>query len=486
MPIICVFKDDNGVRCKSQANFNIETEKSAKYCGKHKQPSMIDVVTKKCQFAGPKCNTTPVYNNPGEKKGKFCEDHKEIGMINIKSKRCAEPNCSLTQPTYNFPGEKVGKYCSNHAKENMVNVSNKKCSFKCDKGQSCPTIANYNYVGNSPEFCVTHKKDDMVNVTSKTCDHIGCSIQPTYNYSGMLPLYCKTHKEAGMENVCAIRCVFSGCSTQPSWGYPDEKASHCTLHKLDGMVSNYKKCKLEGCEIVPTFNFTGECAEWCEKHKTDGMINVKSSKCNYNGCTTQSNPKYGSFCRYCYFEKYPNTPTVYNYKIKESAFMRKIKDRYQALNPIFDKKIANGLSNCRPDCLLAHNDKIIMTEVDENGHKGYNNEDDRMAKLHKDLNYQKTVIIRVNPDKYTDKSGKKIDSCFGFNDDKKVVISDKLDFEKRSEKVLDMIQYYLDNELDEKLTIIYLYYDGYTGESIEEVKSTIENTNIIKQVKPIL
>ena len=128
----------NYPNCKTRPNFNVEGEKKALYCSKHKKDGMVDVKHKTCCEKG--CKTRPSYNVEGEKKALYCAQHKKDGMVNVKSKTCCEKGCK-TQPIYNVEGEKA-LYCAQHKKDGMVNVKDKTCN-----SEWCWTLVSNKYDG---------------------------------------------------------------------------------------------------------------------------------------------------------------------------------------------------------------------------------------------------------------------------------------------------------------------------------------------------
>lgn len=71
------------VDCDKKGLFNYFNEKIGLYCATHKNPGMVNVVSKKCFYPG--CVKFPVFNFLGEKTRKYCVKHKEPGMININN-----------------------------------------------------------------------------------------------------------------------------------------------------------------------------------------------------------------------------------------------------------------------------------------------------------------------------------------------------------------------------------------------------------------
>ena len=64
-----------------------------------------------CAYEG--CKTSARFNNPGEQKGRFCSRHKEPGMIDIVHPHCKVEGCT-TLASFNISGHSRGEYCSLH------------------------------------------------------------------------------------------------------------------------------------------------------------------------------------------------------------------------------------------------------------------------------------------------------------------------------------------------------------------------------------
>lgn len=73
-----------------------------------------------------------------------------------------------------------------------------------------------------------------------------------------------------------------GCRKDASFNFKDDKKLlYCKSHKITGMINiKSKKCEYEGCNIInPAFNNKGEIkGKFCFSHKSENMINVVSKK----------------------------------------------------------------------------------------------------------------------------------------------------------------------------------------------------------------
>ena len=79
--------------CKIRASFNVEGEKTPKFCSKHKLENMYDLKHYLCLFKD--CKTRASCNYEGKKVPSFCSEHRLQGMINVVSTRCKSIFLSL-------------------------------------------------------------------------------------------------------------------------------------------------------------------------------------------------------------------------------------------------------------------------------------------------------------------------------------------------------------------------------------------------------
>ena len=164
----------------------------------------------------------------------------------------------------------------------------------------------------------------------------------------------------------------------------------------------------------------------------------------------------------CYFHKYPDNIIVRNYKTKE----RYVADYIRAILPditwVLDRKIADGCSGRRPDILAVMGYINIIIEIDEDQHSAYDNycEEVRINNLSLDLNTSETVMIRFNPDKYTDAVGNIIPSCWRLDGNGLCIIDNNTDWKNRLNILIKTIEPFLNPEYkqDEPLKTINLFY----------------------------
>ena len=130
-----------------------------------------------------------------------------------------------------------------------------------------------------------------------------------------------------------------------------------------------------------------------------------------------------------------------------------------------DKTVSNGCSRRRPDLLLDLGYQIIIVEIDENMHTGYDCscENKRTMELSRDLGHRPIVFIRFNPDGYIN-NGTKINSCWGYTAKSGIcaVKKDKInEWSARLDSLGEQIRLWTnpENVTDMTVETIQLFYD---------------------------
>lgn len=370
------------------------------------------------------CNEKSVFNYKTESKGEYCKLHKKDKMIEIfrKSNICLEKDC-ITRASYNYKEKNKGLYCFKHKEEGMVDVISKRCIF-----EGCETLASYNYEGKKGRLYCKKHKDEGMTLNNKTCIKEGCKSQPNYNFKGKIEgLYCAKHKEEGMIDI------------------------------------KHKKCSENGCEIIPKYNYEGELkGEYCVTHKKTGMVDVIHPKCKNEWCYTLVTEKYEGYCRFCYIYTFPDKPVARNYKTKERAVADFVLEKFPDFTWRIDKIIQDGCSKRRPDLFLDLGYQVIIVEIDENQHDGYDCscENKRIMQISLDVDHRPIIFIRFNPDDYL-KGEENVISCWGFNTTGICVIKKKREWKQRLNILKQEIEYWYEeeNQTDKTIEIIQLFYD---------------------------
>jgi hypothetical protein len=161
---------------------------------------------------------------------------------------------------------------------------------------------------------------------------------------------------------------------------------------------------------------------------------------------------------------FPDKPVSRNYKTKEFAVVEYIKAEFPSRNWITDKRITGGCFKRRPDLLLELFNQIVIVEIDENSHTGYECicENKRIMELSQDLEHKPIVFIRFNPDSYK-KNGTNISSCWGHNKKGICVIkeSKQSEWSERLDVLKEHIHYWIkpENTTNKTIEVIQLFYD---------------------------
>jgi hypothetical protein len=200
-----------------------------------------------------------------------------------------------------------------------------------------------------------------------------------------------------------------------------------------------------------------------EKHKSDCKQCGGIRLCKSEWCEKYKSKKYDNYCLFCYVNTYPDSNISRNHKTKEKHITDKIIQEFPHFSWITDKKIIDGCSRRRPDMLLDMGSHIIIIEIDEYQHKGYDCscENKRLMEISQDLNFRPIVFIRFNPDEYIDNNGDKIKSPWKINkttglfniDPKKYA-----DWDSRINSLIEQIKYWTVYHTDKMIEIVQLYF----------------------------
>jgi hypothetical protein len=166
----------------------------------------------------------------------------------------------------------------------------------------------------------------------------------------------------------------------------------------------------------------------------------------------------------CFVNLFPELTNARNYKTKEQNVVDNIKIAFPDVSWCCDKKIQDGCSKKRPDMLLDMGSHAIIVEVDENQHVNYDCscENKRLMELSQDVDHRPIVFIRFNPDKYFDKDGNRVDSCWEATKQGVLRLAPKKqqEWEHRLECLVEQIQYWIENETNKTVEVVELFYDA--------------------------
>ncbi len=88
-------------------------------------------------------------------------------------------------------------------------------------------------------------------------------------------------------------------------------------------------------------------------------------------CPMHKNPKYDGYMWYCFANLFPDKPVARNYRTKENTVATFLKEKFPNVTWKCNKSVENGCSLRRPDLLLDMGNHIVIVEVDERSHVGY-------------------------------------------------------------------------------------------------------------------
>jgi hypothetical protein len=393
---------------------------------------------KKCLFEGG-CTLIASFGYPGYGT-KFCSKHKEPKMVNLVSKMC---ECGRARPIYNYEGLKAN-FCKECKEDDMINVADKKCFC----GRVKPT---FNLEGLRPAYCVQCKTPEMIDVYSNRCE-CGKSCNACFNYKGLKARYCSQCKEDDMVNVIHKKCKCG--SAQPSINYEGLVAEYCKKCKEPGMIVVNRRTCIVCLSEQATFNELGKKAEYCRFCKTETMIDI-ADKCKFEHCVRTGSKKYKYYCTHCFANLFPNDPLTSGIRLKskENQVRDFLNSNYEGF--IHDQPIFTDACDCshkrRIDHRMLIGNTLLCVETDEFQHRRHNNtnyEEVRYEDLYM-IHGGKFIFIRFNPDKYIDKKGKTIETTV------------KKRLERLKEEVDKQIIRINNEENNELLEIVYLFYDGF-------------------------
>jgi hypothetical protein len=239
-------------------------------------------------------------------------------------------------------------------------------------------------------------------------------------------------------------------------------SAYCTHNKLktrciecDGSALCIHKIRKEVCRECNGSSF---CQH--DKYKSRCLECGGSALCNSEWCSTRGNPKYEGYCLFCFIHNFPDKPITRNYKTKEKTVSDIILESFPNFSWVLDKRIEGGCSKRRPDFLLDMGSHIIIVEVDENQHNGYDCENRRLMEISLDLAHRPIVFIRFNPDDYTKEDGTKIESCWKLNHLGIMIINKNYENEwnERIKILIEQINYWINNPSEKTIEIIQLFY----------------------------
>lgn len=216
--------------------------------------------------------------------------------------------------------------------------------------------------------------------------------------------------------------------------------------------------------------YCAECGgnQFC-KHM---MLKSQCGKCDGGGsklcksewcCTTVISTRYDGYCLQCTVHLFPDRPVSRNYKTKENDVVQHVTKAFPDITWINDKIIADGCSRRRPDMCADFATHVVMVEVDEDCHHGYDPmcANRRTMELSQDIGHRPMVIIRFNPDSYRETDVTKVPSCWSTAKDTglhRVPERQKTNWMRRLDALTQIITKWTNERPTKIVTIEEMYY----------------------------
>ena len=262
---------------------------------------------------------------------------------------------------------------------------------------------------------------------------------------------------------------------------------------LYGRRQAVRACEKRGCCTRARQNpDTGEL-KWCIQH--GGGRRCKGANeaegCPLGRMINDPNAKqaiwYDGLCVKCFCDAFPNEPRAINarkwHKAREQEVVAVLKEAFPGRHWILDKGFAKGVLQ-RPDMRLnARHRRIVLVEIDEDSHRSYECAKERAREAVFLANAPlgaEIVMLRFNPDHYTDYDGIRHPSCFKFNPTTGTVIVDpkqRKQWAARCADLISAIENYLNPETEvpppEEDRVIFsaeLFYDNISGAPVGDAE----------------
>ena len=277
---------------------------------------------------------------------------------------------------------------------------------------------------------------------------------------------------------------------------------------LIGGTQLARACEDTSCCNVAQQNPDTKEYKWCIQHgggrRCKGLED--GSRCPLGRSVNKKNDKdiwYGGRCVRCFCDSFPNDPLAINAKrwlnTREQTVVEVLKQAFPNHAWSLNKGFATGILQ-RPDMRInANRRRILLVEVDEDSHRSYSCAKERVREATFFTNAPlgaTIVMLRFNPDSYTDLNGVKHPSCFRFNADSGVTIVDpkqRGQWKARCETLIAAVENYLDPETEvpppQADRVIFsqeLFYDDISGAPLgnaERARAKLKRLRLLKRLE---
>ncbi len=201
---------------------------------------------------------------------------------------------------------------------------------------------------------------------------------------------------------------------------------------------------------------------WLCEHKVTKYICGDSGLCKTPHCPTVKNGKYDGYCWYCFTNLFLDKPIVRRCRTKENAVATFLKEKFPNVTWKCNKSVENGCSRRRPDLLLGMGSHIVIVEVDEHSHVGYDPtcEEKRLGEIWGDVYHRQIVFVRFNTDGYKDDDGNNVPSPWAANHYGCTIRPKwKAAWEVRLDDLRLTVEHYIESSnINEEFKLVHLYY----------------------------
>lgn len=151
---------------------------------------------------------------------------------------------------------------------------------------ACIRSAYFDIVGGTGSYCAKHIKEGMIDVKNKHCEHDDCNQYASFGFKGKARRFCGEHSLAGMVQGKNRMCVCG--KKQATHNYHGEwPPLYCAEDALESMINvKSKRCEYEGCtSIDPSYGYANTMGTRCSTHKLENMVDVRHKMCEECGTT---------------------------------------------------------------------------------------------------------------------------------------------------------------------------------------------------------
>lgn len=244
----------------------------------------------------------------------------------------------------------------------------------------------------------------------------------------------------------------------------------------------------QSCNQRAEPNGKGDTATHCVQHGGGPRCKGpnKETECPY-GFSVQRGKwnVYDGQCIRCFCVSNPNDERAKNARgyihAKEQEVAKQLKNHFPDYNWTFDKTFAHRIflvgspikTRFRPDACTVHGDRVIIVETDEDSHRAYFCEKEREREQSFALQNQLKIVvmIRFNPDAYTDYEHVRHPSCFSPPTKENSIVhvnpKQQKQWNARIEELVNTVRNVLDPDVelppkqeDRPILICELFYDN--------------------------